>query len=100
MTTIAEVVKAEIIASIDHEYISECGGSLKAVYQSEYGYNGISDKACKDYLQGLPSVCTIPFTNSEILSLLDEQGVSYKDEEYVIDLYWIHAGREFCKLIK
>ena len=108
MTTLAQACKAIVSAAINHAYLLECGEagtarSLPNVYQSEYGYNGASPKACKDYLQGLPSVCTVPFYNGEILELLAAQGISRKTEDgqaNLIDAYWLECGNQFYKLIK
>lgn len=102
MTTIAQVCKAIVTDSIDHDYLLECG-SLSDVYRSEYGYNGVSPKACRDYLQGLPSVCTVPFYNGEILELLAAQGISRKTDigqENLIALYWQECGKAFYNLVK
>ena len=102
MTTLAQAVKVIVQNSIDQDYLDECG-SLQEVYQAEYGYNGTSPKACMDYLQGLPSVCTIPFYNAEILELLAAQGISRKSEaaqSKLIDEYWQQAGYQFYMLIK
>ena len=104
MTTLAQAV-AEIVKShIDEQYILDCGfTNLSQVYQAEYGYNGKSPKACMDYLQGLPGVCTIPFYNSEILEILEANGITRKSEQAkanLIDLYWQTAGQVFYKLIK
>ncbi|MNR06663.1 hypothetical protein D3C85_1227440 [compost metagenome] len=103
MTSMSQVVKAVVLANIDHDYITECGGTLEAVYNSEYGYNGLTSKACKDYLQGLPSVCTIPFSNFEILELLKAQGIERKTEkakDTLIQKYWEQAGQEFYRMVK
>ena len=100
--TLAKVCKAIVTSAIDHDYLLECG-SLSNVYQSEYGYNGTTPKACMDYLQGLPSVCTIPFYNGEILELLAAQGISRKTEDgqaNLIDMYWKECGLQFYRLIK
>ena len=103
MTTLAQAVKVIVQSSIDQDYLDECG-TLRAVYFSEYGdYNGTNPKACADYLQGLPSVCTIPFYNAEILELLAAQGISRKSEEAqgnLIDKYWQEAGYQFYMLVK
>lgn len=109
MTTINQVVKKIVANSIDQDYLDECGTpgtgavTLKSVYQAEYGYNGVSPKACMDYLQGLPNVCTIPFYNGEILELLAAEGISRKSEDAkysLIKKYWQAAGYEFYMLIK
>ena len=103
MTTISQVCKAIVTDSIDHDYLLECG-SLSNVYQSEYGYNGVSPKACKDYLQGLPSVCTVPFYNGEILEILKQHGIDVPQDEDsqsdMIDAYWLECGKQFWLIIK
>ena len=104
MTTLAQAVKVIVQSSIDQDYLDECG-TLRAVYFSEYGdYNGTNPKACADYLQGLPSVCTIPFYNGEILELLVKAGVKVpKDDDKayaLVEKYWQEAGYQFYKLIK
>lgn len=77
--------------------------TVRQVYDSEYGYNGVSPQACKDYLQGLPSVCTIPFENHKILELLESEGFTKPTENGrygLIEKYWKEAGNQFYKLIK
>ena len=105
MTTLAQACKAIVTEAIDHDYIAAAPCRwLAAVYQSEYGsYNGTSPKACKDYLQGLPSVCTVPFWNDEILELLASQGISRKSEaakDKLIEDYWLACGYQFWMLVK
>jgi hypothetical protein len=104
MTTLAQAVKVIVQNSIDQEYLDECG-TLAQVYQAEYGnYNGTSPKACAAYLQGLPSVCTIPFYNGEILELLAKAGVKVpKDDDKayaLVEKYWQEAGYQFYMLVK
>lgn len=102
MTTINQICKAIVTDAIDHDYLLECG-SLHNVYRSEYGYNGVSPRACRDYLQGLPSVCTVPFYNGEILELLAAQGISRKSEDgqaALIDRYWSECGKQFYLMVK
>jgi len=108
MTTLAQAVKVIVQNSIDQDYLDECGtgaATLKSVYMAEYGnYNDISPKACMDYLQGLPSVCTIPFYNGEILELLAKAGVKVpKDDDKayaLVEKYWQEAGYQFYMLVK
>lgn len=102
MTTLAKACKAIVTDAIDHDYLLECG-SLINVYRSEYGYNGVSPKACMSYLQGLPSVCTIPFYNGEILGLLAKHGIERKTEDgqyTLIEKYWQECGKAFYNLVK
>ena len=102
MTTLAQACKAIVTDAIDHDYLLECG-NLSNVYQAEYGYNGVSPRACRDYLQGLPSVCTVPFYNGEILELLAKHGIVRKSEaaqSKLIDDYWYACGNAFYMLVK
>lgn len=103
MTTLAQACKAIVTDAIDHDYLAECG-TLASIYSSEYGsYSGVSPKACKDYLQGLPSVCTIPFYNGDILSSLEGYGIMRKNtnsHERLIAAYWNECGYQFYKLVK
>jgi hypothetical protein len=99
MATINQICKAIVKDSIDREYCE-----LPAIYKAEYGsFNGTSPKACEQYLRGLPSVCTVPFWNDEILELLAAQGISRKTEaakEKLVNDYWRACGNAFYNLIK
>ena len=104
-TTLAQVCRNIVEANIDQDYIKECGyTALREVYDAEYGYNGLPTwRKCKDYLQGLPSVCTVPFENYGILSLLgDSIGVDFNNDDKcadAIDAYWNECGKAFCDII-
>lgn len=104
MTALAQACKAIVKDAIDHDYVAEANCELPSIYKAEYGsYNGTSPKACKDYLQGLPSVCTVPFYNGEILELLAAQGISRKSEaarDKLIEDYWLACGYQFWMMIK
>lgn len=110
MTTLAQAVTKIVADSIDHDYIADCNNALdhaatlQSIYMAEYGnWNGCTPAACKGYLQGLPTVCTIPFYNGEILELLAAQGIVRKSEAAqanLIDVYWETAGQCFYKLVK
>lgn len=113
MTTINQVCKAVVSVAIDMDYVNDYRGetpsggritTLKQVYFNEYGsWNGTSLKACTDYLQGLPTVCTVPFWNDEILELLADQGITRKSEDAqakLIDDYWKACGNAFYNLVK
>ena len=103
MTTILQACKQIVKDSIDHEYLLEYG-SLSDVYNREYGkHNGLSTRACRDYLQGLPSVCTVPFYNGEILELLAKHGITRKSEaaqSKLIDDYWLNCGHAFYMMAR
>lgn len=102
--TVAQVCKQVVLNSIDRDYIKECGHTtVSAVYKAEYGYNGLSDKSCHDYLQGLPSVCTVPFYNGEILELMEKNGITRKSENArygLIEKYWRECGKALHKIIR
>lgn len=105
MTTLAQAV-AEIVKShIDEQYILDCGfTTLAQAYQAEYGYNGVSPKACHDYLRGLPSACTVPFYNGDILEILKQHGIDVsqdEDRQYdLIEVYWLECGKQFYLMIR
>ena len=110
MTTINQACKAIVANAICQDYLADtafpcvAGNLLAAVYNAEYGsYNGTTPKACTSYLQGLPSLCTVPFHNGEILELLAAQGVTRKSEsakDKLIADYWNACGYQFYKLVK
>lgn len=108
MTTLAQAVTKIVADSIDQDYIAKIekdeDDTLRYIYMAEYGnWNGCTPAACKGYLQGLPTVCTIPFYNGEILELLAAQGIVRKSEAAqanLIDAYWETAGQCFYKLVK
>lgn len=104
MATIGQVADKIVKENIDLDYVKECGHTkVGQVYKAEYGYNGLTDTNCKDYLQGLPSVCTVPFYNNEILDILKENGIvgkSKKAQCTLIDKYWHACGAAFHKYIR
>ena len=103
-TTIAQACKAIVTNAIDHDYLEE-GETLKEVFMSEYGAfrMNVSARECVDYLQGLPSVCTIPFYNDDILSMLEGYGIMRKSRDAqlrLIEAYWNECGYQFYKMIR
>ena len=104
MTTLAQACKAIVKDAIDHDYLLECNQTVKEVYEVEFRkWNGCTPNACKDYLQGLPSVCTVPFYNGEILELLAAQGISRKSEaakDKLIEDYWLACGYQLYKMVR
>ena len=105
MTTLAQACKAIVKDAIDHDYLADCEATLKEVYMSEYGCGRMytNHTTCMAYLQGLPSVCTVPFYNGEILELLAAQGISRKSEaakDKLIEDYWLACGYQLYKMIK
>lgn len=103
MSKLQSVIKQIVLQNIDLGMEGYESLTLRQVYDSEYGYLGVTPQACKDYLQGLPTVCTIPFYNSEILGILEKNGitkVTEKGREGLIEQYWKEAGNQFYHLIK
>ena len=104
MTTIYQVAKKVVAESIDHDYIQDCGKSLGELYRGEYGrWHGTTAKACRSYLQGLPTACTVPFWDDEILDLLAKEGITRETESgrfNLIEQYWDAVGYQFYKLVK
>lgn len=104
MTTISQVAKQIVADSIDMDYVTECGHTAVAqVYQAEYGYNGVTPQACKDYLQGLPSVCTVPFYNNEIIELLEKNGITRTTDSArytLVEKYWVACGCALYAIVK
>lgn len=102
MTTINQICKAIVADSLD--FSDQTLTYLAEIYNVEFGnFNGVSPKACTSYLQGLPSVCTVPFYNGEILELLANAGITRKSEaakEKLINDYWLTCGNAFYNLIK
>lgn len=76
------------------------------IFQSEYRHNNnkhVSDvNLFAEYLQGLPSVCSVPFYNYEILqsALLNGIDVSSesKEDEYLSN-YWMNLSKAFFTLL-
>lgn len=113
MTTMIKAIKSHILESItdyDGNSFSDPVAAalfLSKTFHSEYGHNlsrMTPVKACKEYLQGLPSVCTIHFSNYDIYQFLKDSGVCSekdieKDDGEIIDAYWSIAGHQLAKII-
>ena len=104
MTTVNEVAIEVVKQAIDLDYVKECGfKTVGETFQKEYGHTGLSDKSCREYLQGLPSVCSVPFYNSDILNLLESKGISRvsSDAQFtLIEQYWTACGHQLHLLIQ
>lgn len=62
--------------------IAETIAFLEKVFMAEFGWQIAHDgrqTAIKDWLQGLPSACTIPFYNGDILDFAIDYGYLPKD---------------------
>ena len=56
----------------------------------------------KEWLQGLPSVLTVPFYNYEILENAKKSGYKFKnedDEDDFCDSYWLNLSKAFFTLL-
>jgi hypothetical protein len=80
---------------------------IKEVYNiflSEYGFfiDRVGKKtAFKDWLQGLPSVMTVPFYNYEIIDNGKKEGFdlsSVDKEDLFLELYWMNLSQAFFTL--
>lgn len=105
MNTINAIATHLIKESIDLDYVKECGfKTVGEVFNKEFGHAGLSDKSCREYLQGLPSVCSVPFYNSDILNLLESKDISRRntsDAQFTqIEQYWDACGHQLHLLIK
>src|SRR5690554_3343613 len=91
--------KALVLSCVDFSGY-ENSATLKSIYMSEYGnFRGNPCiKDCMSYLQGLPSVCTIPFYNYEIYKLLGADPDKDIDGK-LIDQYWYNAGKAFKSIL-
>ena len=105
MTTLAQACKAIVTDAIDHDYLEGYDNNIGNVYRDEYGYNDTTPKACMSYLQGLPSVCTVPFDNDVILNILSHKigGVDPSNDlacDELVDKYWQECGYQFWKMVR
>lgn len=107
-----ELYKSIIIHNIDTSNYSHMESfeplvALKNIFLSEYGWNVSNPRGkslsqiCTDYLQGLPSACTVPFMNYEILQMLEKAGAFIpEDDTYkAVSAYWKGVGEAMVELI-
>lgn len=109
-----ELYKSIIIHSVDTSGHSLMGAleplvALKAIFLEEYGWHVANPRGkslpqiCANYLQGLPSICTVPFRNYEILILLCKAGFSISEDDDArhdaVDAYWEGMGAAMAELI-
>ena len=81
---------------------------IKETFWSEYGDNvkrvGLQ-KACEDYLKGLPSSCSVEYWNGEIINMLKSWGViketMREETQYKkVDEYWIRLSSELSEIVR
>ena len=81
---------------------------IKETFWSEYGFNvkrvGLQ-KACQDYLMGLPSSCSVEYWNDQIINMLKSWGVIKESMREAtqynkLDEYWIRLSSELSKIVR
>jgi hypothetical protein len=107
-----------IIDNIDFEgygfsndmYLYDKIKTLYNIFKQEYGFmiERVGEvNAFKEWLQGLPSVLTVPFYNYDIINNAREAGLltatsddwfKGKDEDSFLDRYWIRLSEAFFNL--
>ncbi len=74
---------------------------LYKVYCSEYGWQGVATTyTCKMWLMGLPTACTVPFYNSEIIEIGKKIGLDLSSDNKChkwCDSYWERMGNTLYK---
>lgn len=73
---------------IDFEYLKECNYTLHECIKSEKNARKLTIGIVRDWLQGLPTACTIPFDNHEIQKILESCG----NQHWSIDDYWRYSA--------
>ena len=77
------------------------------IFKQEYGHEikrqGSEQKAFKEWLQGLPTVLTVPFYNNEILNISYAHGlisadITEEQEDKFLDAYWDNLAKAFFTL--
>lgn len=85
------------------------GKLLVSVFMAEYGWHLHNPRGkqpaqiCTEYLQGLPSIVTLPFTNSDILQWMAQVRGDYvptASEGLHIDAYWRKVGYALHRLLQ
>lgn len=95
----------EAISFLSKTFHSEYGHELKRMPKTFCIRGKFYCMTCRNYLQGLPSVCTINFSNYDIYQflinnkLITENMVDL-DDGSLMDQYWETAGYQLAKLLK
>ena len=101
-----------VIEGADYDVITETEQQkkdfIKETFWSEYGFQAKHlglQKACQDYLMGLPSSCSVEYRNDEIIKMLKSWGVireSMQEETQYkkVDEYWQRSGYELSKIVR
>jgi hypothetical protein len=117
-TSVYTFYEKTIINNIDFEgygisndmYLYDKIITLYNIFKQEYGFmiQRVGEvNAFKEWLQGLPSVLTVPFYNHDIINNAREAGLltatsddwfKDKDEDSFLDRYWIRLSEAFFNL--
>lgn len=108
--TIIENINFEGYGFSDDMYLYDKIKTLYNIFKQEYGFmiERVGEvNAFKEWLQGLPSVLTVPFYNYDIINNAREAGLltstsddwyKEKDEDSFLDRYWIRLAEAFFNL--
>ena len=108
--TIIDNIDFEGYAITNEGYLYDKIKTLYNIFKQEYGFmiDRVGEvNAFKEWLQGLPSVLTVPFMNYEILENAKKAGLLTKDdvewrmekqENRFLELYWTKLALAFFEL--
>lgn len=83
--------------------------TVESAFRAEYGHNvenGVIPQAdVASWLQGLPTACTVAFSNHEILDLCVEWGLISPDaterqEDKMLDQYWSYMSAKLLQVMR
>lgn len=105
MTTLLQAVKQ--IVKLDNSLADvgyDASETMYSVFMSEYGnWHGFTQASVTEYVEGLPSIVSFPFYNSDILDELEYYGIERKTEKgryTLIEKYWDTLGYVVFKMIE
>jgi hypothetical protein len=108
--TIIDNINFEGYGFSNDMYLYDKIKTLYNIFKQEYGFmiERVGEvNAFKEWLQGLPSVLTVPFYNYDIINNAREAGLltatsddwfKEKDEDSFLDRYWIRLSEAFFNL--
>jgi hypothetical protein len=108
--TIIDNINFEGYGFSNDMYLYDKIKTLYNIFKQEYGFmiERVGEvNAFKEWLQGLPSVLTVPFYNYDIINNAREAGLltatsddwfKEKDEDSFLDRYWIRLSVAFFNL--
>jgi hypothetical protein len=108
--TIIDNINFEGYGFSNDMYLYDKIKTLYNIFKQEYGFmiERVGEvNAFKEWLQGLPSVLTVPFYNYDIINNAREKGLltatsddwfKGKDEDSFLDRYWIRLSEAFFNL--